>query len=130
MFNNIQKIYQLNSMFLRDLESQCAHFENKSVEIGAQILKFCSNLQPYLDYCDNYENAMLLLDHFKERNSFNQYCRSREKRNDQPLQALLMYVPTLSLSFLHLHTVFWQDYQRRDYSKSQCIYLTLYSIQI
>eukprot|EP01084_Bolivina_argentea_P286308 491129_1 len=86
IFNDIQTIYQLNTTFLQDLKSS-----KQSDTIGEQFIKFCPYFKMYQHYCNNYDNAIVLLQKYNNKQSFINYCNQAKQRcSNKTLQSLLI----------------------------------------
>merc|ERR1719245_49837 len=84
MFNDIETIYKLNCTFLKDLESNTKN-------IGDQFVKFCPYFRMYQNYCNNYDEAMVLLNKYSSKQSFTTYCKEvMDECNGQTLQSMLI----------------------------------------
>ncbi len=87
IFNDIQKIYQLNTALLQDLKSS-----QQTDTIGEQFIKFCPYLKMYQHYCNNYDTATVLLQQYNNKQSFINYCNEAEQRcSNKTLQPLLIH---------------------------------------
>ena len=93
LFNDIATIHQLNATFLKDLSAQYENFKNESTLIGDQFVKFCPYFRMYQNYCNNYDQAMVVLNKYSEKQSFQALTMEiRDRCNGKTLQSLLMYV--------------------------------------
>lgn len=91
IFNDMQTIHQLNETFLNDLQQRYAGFNNEKTRIGDQFVKFCPYFRMYQNYCNNYDNAMVLLAKYNEKQAFNDFCtENRQLAKGNTLQSLLI----------------------------------------
>ena len=66
-------------------------FNNNKTRIGDQFVKFCPYFRMYQNYCNNYDNAMVLLQKYNNKQSFAVYCEEAKLRcSNKTLQSLLI----------------------------------------
>jgi len=91
ILNDIESIHQLNFTFLKDLEKLRMKFDNDTTMIGDQFVKFCPYFRMYQNYCNNYDNAMVLLNKCNEKQAFSTFClETRDQCSGKTLQSLLI----------------------------------------
>mmetsp|Transcript_7041 Transcript_7041/g.11631 ORF Transcript_7041/g.11631 Transcript_7041/m.11631 type:complete len:468 (+) Transcript_7041:94-1497(+) len=91
IFNDIKTIHQLNFTFLNDLQAVYKNFNNDKTQIGDQFVKFCPYFKMYQNYCNNYDNAMVLLNRYNEKKAFADFCvEIRSQCQNKTLQSLLI----------------------------------------
>lgn len=91
IFNDLQTIWQFNDTFLRDLQSAYMGFDNNTTRIGDLFVKFCPYFKMYQNYCNNYDQAMVLLAKYSAKKAFiAAYDEILEKTEGKTLQSMLI----------------------------------------
>ena len=91
IFNDLQTIWQFNDTFLRDLQSAYMGFNNDQTRIGDLFIKFCPYFKMYQNYCNNYDQAMVLLAKYSAKKAFAaKYDEIMDNCDGKTLQSLLI----------------------------------------
>jgi len=91
IFNDLQTIWKFNDTFLRDLQTAYMGFDNDKTRIGDLFVKFCPYFKMYQNYCNNYDQAMVLLAKYSAKKAFAAaYDEIMERCQGKTLQSLLI----------------------------------------